>query len=276
MTAEHPPGSVQDAGARHPRRVLVTGGASGLGAALAAAFAARGERVVVGDIKEPTGPVDHLHLDVRSDDDWAVAREWVESAWGGLDVLVNNAGVAGGGRVDVGGMDEWEWITEINLFGVVRGTRTFVPVFKGQHSGHLVNIASLAGLVHPAGMGSYNAVKAAVVAFTETMSHELADFGIRCTVVCPSYFRTGLLDSMRGADTAVGEVMGALVDRAPTGPEEIAAAVLAGMDRGEELVLPDEAARAAYRLKTTDRAAYDAQMRRQAARLHALGEGTGQ
>ena len=258
----------------HARRVLVTGGASGLGAALAAAFVARGDRVVVGDLQEPPEPqpgIDYLHLDVRSDADWAAAREWVESTWGGLDVLVNNAGVAGGGRVDVAGMDEWEWITEINLFGVVRGTRTFVPVFKREGAGHLVNIASLAGLVHPAGMGSYNAVKAGVVAFSETMSHELAEFKIRCTVVCPSYFRTGLVDSMQGADTAVGEVIGALVHRAPLGPAEIAAAVLEGMDRGEEVVLPDEAARAAYRLKVTDRAAYDVQMRRQAARLNAMG-----
>ena len=66
-------------------------------------------------------------------------------------------------------MDEWQWITEINLFGVVRGTRTFVPMFKQQRSGQIVNIASLAGLVHPAGMGSYNAVKAGVVAFSETV-----------------------------------------------------------------------------------------------------------
>ncbi len=65
-------------------------------------------------------------------------------------------------------MDEWQWIIEINLFGVVRGTRTFVPMFKAQRSGRIVNVASLAGLVHPPGMGSYNAVKAGVVAFTET------------------------------------------------------------------------------------------------------------
>ena len=114
---------------------------------------------------------------MRSDDDWAAARDWVEEHWGGLDVLVNNAGVAGGGRIDVAGMDEWQWITEINLFGVVRGTRTFVPMFKQQRSGHIVNVASLAGLVHPAGMGSYNAVKAGVVAFSETCAHELAEYG---------------------------------------------------------------------------------------------------
>ncbi|MEO7350715.1 MAG: SDR family NAD(P)-dependent oxidoreductase, partial [Marmoricola sp.] len=106
------------------RRVLVTGGASGLGAALAAAFLARGDEVLIGDLNEPAPVVgeratpDWIHLDVRSEDDWAAARDWVTEHWGGLDVLVNNAGVAGGGRIDVAGMDEWQWITEINLFGV--------------------------------------------------------------------------------------------------------------------------------------------------------------
>jgi len=254
-------------------RVLVTGGASGLGEALAAAFLARGDDVLIGDVNEPAPAVSkarHVHLDVRSDDDWAAAREWVEREWGGLDILVNNAGVAGGGRIDVAGMDEWQWITEINLFGVVRGTRTFVPMFKQQRSGHFVNIASLAGLVHPAGMGSYNAVKAGVVAFSETTAHELAEYDVRCSVVCPSYFRTRLIENMQGTDTAVGQVIGGLVSGAPLGPEDIAAAVLEGMGRGEEIILPDEAARAAYDLKVKDRAAYDQVMRRQAKRLNAM------
>ena len=254
-------------------RVLVTGGAGGLGGALVDTFRARGDEVLAADIVDGAD----LRLDVRSDDDWAAARAWVEEHWGGLDVLVNNAGVAGGGRVDVAGLDEWQWITEINLFGVVRGTRTFVPMFKQQRSGHIVNVASLAGLVHPAGMGSYNAVKAGVVAFSETCAHELAEWDIRCSVVCPSYFRTRLVDNMQalrpsGGDTAVGQVISGLVAAAPLGPEDIAAAVLEGMARGEELILPDEAARAAYRLKLTDRAAYDQVMRRQAARLNAIGE----
>lgn len=256
-------------------RVLVTGGSSGLGQALAAAFLARGDEVLVADLNAPEGGADStpsfLRLDVRSEDDWAAALAWVEEHWGGLDVLVNNAGVAGGGRIDVATMDEWQWITEINLFGVVRGTRTFTPLFKQQGSGHVVNVASLAGLVHPAGMGSYNAVKAGVVAFSETTGHELAEYGIRCSVVCPSYFRTKLVENMQGADTAVGQVIGGLVSGAPHGPEDIAAAVLQGMGRGDELIIPDEAARSAYDLKLNDRAAYDTVMRKQAARLNAMG-----
>src|SRR5688500_17458395 len=143
-------------------------------------------------------------------------------------------------------------------------------MLKAQRSGHVVNVASLAGLVHPAGMASYNAVKADVVALTETTGHELAAYGVRASVVCPSYFRTGLVDRMQGDDHALGAVIGRLVGSAPLGPDEIAAAVLDGIDRGDELILPDPAARAAYALKTSDRAAYDVQMRRQAARLQEL------
>ena len=172
-----------------------------------------------------------LVLDITSDDDWAAAVDAVRERWGGLDVLVNNAGVAGGGRVDRCTLEEWQWITDINLFGLVRGTRAFVPMLKEQGAGHLVNVASLAGLVHPGGMGSYNAVKAAVVAFTETCGHELASYGIRASVVCPSYFRTNLMDSMQGSDEAVGRVVGGLVERSQVTADDIAAAVLAGHGR---------------------------------------------
>ena len=243
-------------------RVLVTGAASGLGAALTNAFRARGDEVLATDM---TGG--DLTLDITSDGDWAAALAHVEGTWGGLDMLVNNAGVAGGGRLDVATMDEWEWITNINLFGVVRGTRTFVPLFKRQRAGHIVNIASLAGLVHPAGMASYNAVKAAVVALTETTGHELAGYGVRASVVCPSYFRTNLMSSLRGTDEELSGVVAHLVRSSPITADDIAAAVLEGLDRGDELIVPDEPAREAYALKQADRAAYDAVMRAQAAKL---------
>lgn len=244
-------------------RVLVTGAASGLGAALADAFEARGDEVLRTDVS----PGVDLHLDITSDADWAAALAHVEQTWGGLDVLVNNAGVAGGGRLDVATMDEWQWITEINLFGAVRGTRTFVPMLKRQGSGRIVNTASLAGLVHPAGMASYNASKAAVVALTETTGHELAHHGITAHVICPSYFKTNLMSSLQGADTALAAVMTKLVDNSPVSAADIAAAVLEGLDRGDEVIVPDQAARDAYGLKQADRATYDLIMRDQAAKL---------
>jgi NAD(P)-dependent dehydrogenase (short-subunit alcohol dehydrogenase family) len=265
-------------------RVLVTGGASGLGAALVKRFAERGDHVLSADLSgrhsAPTEPpsdnstswVLSWPLDVRSDGDWADIRRWVEREWGGLDVLVNNAGVAGGGRLELCSIDDWRRMIEVNLLGVVRGTQTFAPLMKQQGSGRVVNTASLAGLVHPPGMGSYNAVKAAVVAFSETMSHELAPYGVGCTVVCPSYFRTNLMDSMRGADTDLATHLARLVEKSPISADDIAVAVLDGIDRGLDLVVPDEPARSAYALKLGNREAYDAQMRSIAERAKERGE----
>ena len=214
-------------------RVLITGAASGLGAALATAFEARGDEVLRTDLAGAD-----LTLDITSDDDWAAALAHVERTWGGIDILVNNAGVAGGGRLDVATIDEWRWIIEINLFGVVRGITTFVPMFKRQRSGAIVNTASLAGLVHPAGMASYNAVKAAVVALTETTGHELAAYGVTAHAICPSYFKTNLMSSMQGRDETLGKVIASLVESSPITADDIAAAVLEGLDRGDELHRP--------------------------------------
>ena len=261
-------------------RVLVTGGASGLGAALAARYSARGDDVLSCDLSESyaamaghnaDNSVVTRRLDVTSEDDWASAREWVATEWGGLDILVNNAGVAGGGRIELCSMDDWRWIFDVNLFGVVRGTRAFTPMLKDQGSGWIVNTASLAGLVHPPGMGSYNAVKAAVVAFSETVGHELAPYGVGCSAVCPSYFRTNLMNSLRGGDEDLALQMKRLVDESPISADEIAAAVVAGVDAGEELIVPDEPARAAYDAKLHHRAAYDEQMRGIAARIKERG-----
>ncbi|MBM7517416.1 SDR family NAD(P)-dependent oxidoreductase [Nocardioides nitrophenolicus] len=251
------------------QRVLITGAASGLGAALARAWEARGAEVLRTDRADGEGIV---RLDIASDADWAAVLAYVERTWGGLDVLVNNAGIAGGGRLDVAGIDEWQRLVDINLLGAVRGTATFTPVFKRQGSGRVVNVASLAGLVHPAGMAGYNATKAAVVALTETTGHELAAHGVSAHVVCPSYFRTNLMAGVEGRDAALQQVMTKLVEDAPLGPDEIAAAVLDAIDAGTELIVPDDAARAAYQLKLTDRPSYDAVMRAQARKLDAVTE----
>ena len=247
------------------RRVLVTGGGSGLGAALVSAFRAAGDEVLVTDVNAADG-VD-LVLDITSDDDWAAALAHVEQTWGGLDILVNNAGIAGGGRIELSTIEEWQRIIDVNLLGVVRGTRTFTPMFKQQGSGHVVNIASLAGLVHAAGMGSYNAVKAAVVAFTETTGHELHPFGVKASAVCPSYFKTNLLSSMRGSDQRVGRIVAGMIERATVTADEVAAAVLEGIANDDDVIVPDEPARQAFALKWGDRAAYDDLMRHQASRL---------
>lgn len=246
------------------RRVLVTGAASGLGLALARGYVERGDTVLATDLApEPPaelidlGPdVTYRRLDVRSEADWSAARDWVVAEWGGLDVLVNNAGIASGGRIDVAEMSEWQRAVDINLLGVVRGCRAFAGLFKRQRSGRVVNIASIAGLVHPAGMASYNAVKAGVVAVSETMRHELAPYSIGVSVVCPSFFRTNLAASLQCSDTEAQSMAAKLIDRSTVTADVVASAVLAGVDKGRFLILPDRDARTAYWTKRLATPAY--------------------
>lgn len=258
-------------------RVLVTGAASGLGLALVRAFADRGDEVLATD-RHPEPPaadsadalpsgVTYRTLDVTSDDDWDAARAWVESEWGGLDILVNNAGVAVGGRIDRASMREWERGVAINLLGVARGCRTFAPVLKAQRSGHIVNVASLAGLVHGPGLAPYNAAKAGVVALSETLRYELEPFGIRTSVVCPAFFRTNLPASMSGDDPAAERATQRLVDTSPRSADDIAAIVLAGMDAGKFVILTERQGRIGHWTKRLARPLYDRGFRRGAARL---------
>ncbi|WP_406326864.1 SDR family NAD(P)-dependent oxidoreductase [Streptomyces sp. NBC_00203] len=245
------------------RRVLITGGASGLGAALASRYAQRGDRVLVTDLaaeaEVPTGAL-YQRLDITSPSEWAGALERVRLDLGGLDVLVNNAGIAAGGRVDRLDDAHWRRVLDVNVLGAVNGCRTFAPLLKTQGHGHVVNVASLAGLVHPAAMSSYDASKAAVVALSESLRHELGPWGVDVTVVCPSFFRTNLAASLGGEDPLMDEVAAKLISRAPLGAEEIAARVLKGVDARRFLVLPDRSARLAYWTKRLARPLYDRRM----------------
>jgi len=181
-------------------------------------------------------------------------------------VLVNNAGMAAGGRIDRTPMADWELVAAVNLLGPARGCRTFAPLFKAQRSGHLVNVASIAGLVHPPGMACYNATKAGVVALSETLFHELAPYGVSTSVVCPSFFRSNLASSLRGSDPDVEERAAALIEHSELSAGDVADAVLEGIDAKDPVILTDDIGRASYLLKHTDRVAYDDQMQRNARR----------
>lgn len=252
------------------RRVLITGAGSGLGLALAHRFAAAGDRVLLTDVDgdalvaavaavagaeaavgdgAPTASAHGLTLDVRSDERWAAVRGWCEEHWGGLDVLVSNAGVAAGGRFSRQPIEDWDWVLEIDLMGVVRGCRTFVPLMEAQGSGQLVNVASLAGLINPPANAAYNVAKAGVVSLSETLRLELEPAGIGVTVVCPSFFRTGLTATFRSPDAAVSGLMDKLVGQSSTPADAIAAQVVDAVAKRRFLLLTDRDGRGSYLVK---------------------------
>lgn len=250
-------------------RVLVTGAASGLGLALVRQLVGRGCRVlgtdVHADIPEALQGIDgvsYLKLDVTQDVDWATARDWVVEQWDGLDFLFNNAGVAAGGRIELTEMDQWQWIVDINLLGVARGCRTFTPMLKDQRSGHIVNTASAAGLIHPPRMSEYNAVKAGVVALSETLLHELKPFHVDVSVVCPTFFKTNLTESMRGKDEAAQKSAAKLIDRSKVTADDIATEVLKGVEKGRHIILTDRDGKIAYAAKRFARPLYYAMMKK--------------
>jgi NADP-dependent 3-hydroxy acid dehydrogenase YdfG len=260
-------------------RILITGSGSGLGKAMAARFAGAGWRVLVSDVDTAAAEAvakeldtGHIRLDVTDDASWAAALEWCEREWGGLDVLVNNAGVASGGRFERIPLEDWDWIWEINLKGVVRGCRTFVPLFKKQRSGHLVNIASLAAIMNLPTMATYNVTKTGVYSLSETLHHELRPYGIATTVVCPGFVKTNLPDRSRSADPALAKVNQKLMESSKVTPEDVADQVFDAVARKRFLVLTHRDGRKSARLKRYLPALVDRQVARYWSRLRQVLE----
>lgn len=238
------------------QRALITGAASGLGLALTEEFVRRGCRVLAIDLHAEPPPalaelsgVTYLTGDVTKDADWDKAYEWVLAEWDGLDYLFNNAGVAAGGRIELSELDQWQWIIDINLLGVVRGCRRFTTMFKEQRSGHIINTASAAGLIHPPRMSEYNAVKAAVVALSETLFHEFKPYSVNVSVVCPTFFRTNLTESFRGKDEAAQKSAARLINRSNLTAARVAAEIVKGVEKNRHIILTDRDGRVAYATK---------------------------
>ena len=242
------------------KRIFVTGGASGLGQALAERYARDGWQVAIGDLQAERGaevaaaiqgaggPAAFLRCDVTKEKDLAAAARWLEAEWGGVDVVVNNAGVAVSGGIADTPLADWQWILDVNVLGVVRGCRVFTPLFRRQGGGQFVNVASMAGLVHPPMMSAYSATKAAVVALSESLRLELAPDRIGVTVACPGFFRTNLAETAR-TSSGMGGLTRALVNRARRSAPEVAEDIFRGACRGDFLVLTHVEGEIAWMLK---------------------------
>lgn len=201
--------------ARFPhKRAFITGAGSGLGLALAKALASDGwtlglfdrnlERLTAVEAEFADAGVKLVAYpgDVTQPDELTVAVNSFAASHDGLDVMINNAGVASAGALMEVSLEDWRWIIDINLMGVVHGARAAVPHLQRNGSGLLINVASAAAFASAPGMISYNATKAAVVSISETLVNELRPVGTQVSVVMPTFFRSSLLETLRGPDHA--------------------------------------------------------------------------
>jgi NAD(P)-dependent dehydrogenase (short-subunit alcohol dehydrogenase family) len=191
----------------HGKVAVVTGGASGIGKGIARQLVAEGMDVVIADIE-----ADALHqtaaeigaagvpTDVSDLDSVMALAQSATDRFGAVHVVCNNAGIGPQAPIADLTIADWHWVLGVNLYGVIHGVQTFLPILEAnQDGGHIVNTASMAGLVAPAGLGAYCVSKFGVVALTEVLATELARAGskVGATVLCPGTVRTNIHTSSR-------------------------------------------------------------------------------
>ena len=216
------------------QHAFVTGGASGIGLAIAEALLAQGARVSVGDFDAerlaslPAG-LAGLALDVRDRAQWASAKAAAEARFGPVGILVNNAGIGPDGK-DLADMDPaaFERLIAIKLIGTFNGISAFGGGMRELGSGHIVNTASMAGLMAIPHLGAYTASKFAVVGMSESLRSEMAPYGVGVSVLCPGLVATNLRETTIRVGSAVTETLNP-VQRNGLDPARVGARVVAGI-----------------------------------------------
>ncbi|MEM9071651.1 MAG: SDR family oxidoreductase [Myxococcota bacterium] len=241
---------------------VVTGAGSGLGRALADEIASRGGRLVISDIHEENlaetadklrrqgAEVHSAVCDVSRVDEVRELAELAELHLGPIDLLCNNAGVAVGGGFESISLEDWEWIVGINLWGVIYGCRAFLPAMRKRGSGHILNVASAAGLLRAPNMTAYNVTKVGVVGLSETLYAEYKPHGVHVGVLCPTFFRTNIMENSRGEeDPKMKHLVGKWMDRSKVQAKEVAQSALRAMDERELYIVPMRDGRMMWRMK---------------------------
>ena len=229
------------------KTAFVTGGAAGIGLALGRAFAKAGMKVMLADIEADVLDVavkslQQISPDVRGTicdvaDAASVERaaQATFDAFGKVHVVCNNAGVAAGGGIDQLSLDNWRWVIDVNLMGVVHGIKSFLPHIRAHgEGGHIVNTASMAGMHPGLGFSPYHASKFAVVGMSEGLAAQLKPHGIGVSVLCPSYVRTRIGESGRNRPARYGQSQ-------PLDPASPAAAIVAEIARNIDAGLAPDA-----------------------------------
>jgi NAD(P)-dependent dehydrogenase (short-subunit alcohol dehydrogenase family) len=237
---------------------VVTGAASGIGNATAAAFAAAGMSVVLADIEEKAldaarrslseagRAVEAVVTDVSDGASMEALADAAYGAFGAVHVVHLNAGVAAGGPVWTLTENDWRWVLGVNLWGVIHGVRTFVPrMLAGGEPGHIVNTASAAGLTSSAMMGAYNVSKHGVVTLSETLQADLAMMGssIGVSVLCPGWVNTGIGESGRNRPDALRNADGPNLLEGSGGVSPLKAVLESGLAPSEVAAIVVDAVR---------------------------------
>jgi NAD(P)-dependent dehydrogenase (short-subunit alcohol dehydrogenase family) len=246
---------------RFPRkRAFVTGAGSGLGRAFArllansgwslGLFDASAEHLVAAEseFSLPEIQVQAFPGDVTQSDELTVAVNSFAQTVDGLDLMINNAGVVAAGGIMEVPLEDWRWVIDINLMGVIHGCRAAIPHLQRSRNGLLLNIASAAAFASAPGMIAYNATKAGVLSVSETLAMELADSGIQVSVAMPGFFRSGLPATARAPEHIMARMRNA-VESAPVSAEEIAAEILLQASASKTYIVLPKDYRALWRLK---------------------------
>lgn len=191
----------------HGKVAVITGAGSGIGAGIATACAKAGMKVAVADIRLPNAERIRDELVASGADAIAVATDVsklasvqaladeVEKTFGAVHLVCNNAGVYVGALMEEADIKDWQWLIDVNLYGVIHGVIVFLPKLIAQGEGHIVNTSSMGGLIAGPPEGLYCATKFAIVGLSEALMLEVADKGVGVSVLCPSLVKTNLLES---------------------------------------------------------------------------------
>jgi NADP-dependent 3-hydroxy acid dehydrogenase YdfG len=246
---------------RFPRkRAFITGAGSGLGLAIAKALAADGwtlglfdrnlERLTLVEAEFTDAGVRLVAYpgDVTHADELTVAVNSFAASHDGLDVMINNAGVASAGALMEVSLEDWRWIIDINLMGVVHGSRAAIPHLQRNGAGLLINVSSAAAFASAPGMICYNATKAAVLSISETLVNELRAIGTQVSVVMPTFFPSSILETFRGPDHARQRAHDAM-QKSKYLAEHAARDLLRDAGDGRTYIVLPKSARMMWRLK---------------------------
>ncbi|MFH1149429.1 MAG: SDR family NAD(P)-dependent oxidoreductase [Actinomycetota bacterium] len=240
---------------------VITGAGSGLGRSLALNLARQGWTIGISDVdaeragctlelvEKAGGSGEVYRCDVRDADQFGAMARHFFAEWGGVSLLVNNAGIAVAGSVGDAEISEWRRIVDVNLMGCVNGCHAFIPLMKRGGGGHIVNIASFAGIMNLPEMAPYNMTKAGVISLSETLSMELAPDRIGVTVACPTFFDTNLLDTMTCTNEFQTEFARSAFCNARITCDDVAASILKGARKGKLYVMPQTSARLSWLAK---------------------------